>query len=95
MIENTFTINVETLQAGQVGPYKDSIYKYKITVINPPFNVDRIIEDFCTKALKPAANKGYNFNGSCNFPFGLNNYYSFTKNEDKSYNYNVCEPYCD
>lgn len=87
------SIQFELLQGGQVAPYKDTIYVYKVTSTYECHDKDKFVENFCTKVLRPSKNKGFNFNGSCNFPFGLDRYHSLTKNEDGSYTYKVCDPY--
>jgi hypothetical protein len=86
-----FEIKVEVLKYGQVAPYKDSVYEYRIKTTLPEFDV----KSFCVKFLKPATHEVESgcFNGSCSFPFGLENYYKFSKTGDDSYYYIVCSPY--
>lgn len=84
---------VETLRSGQVSSYKDSVYEYRVTSTAPEEQVLEACLNDIHKCNKE--NKGYDFSGSCSFPYGLNNFYSFTKIQDGVYIYKVCSPYCD
>lgn len=86
-------ITVEAIQLGQVGPYKDSIYKFKVISDLPLSEV----KEFCTKTLRRSKNESPNgcYTGSCGFPFGLSSYFRFKKVAEGEYEYTVCEPYCD
>ncbi len=89
MNTNQFSISWEVIRAGQVRAYADSIYEYKICSESP----EKRVEEFCTKILEPAKHKGTNFSGSCNFPHGLESFYSFSKIDENIYHYLVCRPY--
>jgi len=85
------TISWKVLKSGQVAPHKDSIYKFEIeTDIH-----ENQVKEFCFTFLHRvnSKNKGNQFNGSCNFPFGLSPFYSFSKLENNKYHYIVCRPY--
>lgn len=86
-------ITYETIRAGQVGPYKDSVHKFKVTSDLPEAEVKR----FCTETLMRSNNQSNSgcYNGSCGFPFGLSSYFRFVKLEEGVYEYMVCQPYCD
>lgn len=84
---------VETIRAGQARSYQDSIYEYKIEATAPESEVKEI----CLTEIHKCnpENKGSDFSGHCCFTFGLNSFYSFSKNNDGSYTYKVCSPFCD
>ncbi|MCK5015678.1 MAG: hypothetical protein KAS32_01285 [Candidatus Peribacteraceae bacterium] len=90
-MEEIKTVSWKILQAGQLRSYADSIYEYEI---ESTIHENRI-KEFCFQFLKKVdpKHKGNQFNGSCNFPFGLSSFYSFTKIEDNKYHYKVCSPY--
>lgn len=88
-------VEVSTIRSGQVRPYADSIYEYMVTS-----DLDEdYVKLYCTTILHPSKNEGGGtWNGSCNFPHGLNSFYSFKKMEKTektfyNYKYMVCEPY--
>ena len=62
------SITWKVIQAGQLRAYADSVYEYEIeTKIH-----ENQVKKFCFNFLKrvDSKNKGHQFNGSCNFPFG-------------------------
>lgn len=90
-MKETKTISWQVLQAGQIRPYADSIYEYEVkTEIH-----ENQVKEFCFNFLKRVSpkNKGHDFSGSCNFPYGMNSYYTFRKKEENTYMYKVCCPY--
>ena len=88
MIEQT--IAWKNLHYGQIRPYADSIYEYEIKTTLHKDEVKR----FCTLFLRPSKiEHAGRFDGSCNFPHGLNSYYKFTKLSENKYHYIVCGPY--
>lgn len=92
----TFIFEVTVIHEGQVRRYGDSIYRYQIASNYS----EHIIKGFCTGVLYPATHEAPNakYNGSTNFPFGLDSYYKFSRmgiNEkgNQIYEYVVCRPY--
>jgi hypothetical protein len=83
---------VETLRSGVVSAYKDSVYEYRVTSTAPEEQVLEVCLTDIHKCNKE--NKWNDFSGSCSFPYGLNNFYSFKKIQDGVYIYKVCSPYC-
>ncbi len=45
-----YNFDVETIEAGQRGPYQDSYYSYKVTSKEAEYT----IKSFCTKVLQPS-----------------------------------------
>ena len=86
-------MEVKNIRGGQVRPYADSIYQYKITSDKP----EEKVEEHCAKEVHRCSNKlqGGCFTGSTGFPFGLDSYYKFNKMSDGKFSYTVCEPYTD
>jgi hypothetical protein len=86
-------LKVEIVRSGQVKAYQDSIYEYIITATCP----EEEVKNICLTEIYPCnpEYKGSNFSGHCSFPFGLNNFYSFSKKSENQYRYIVCSPYCD
>lgn len=86
-------LKVTALQEGQMRPYQDSIYRYKV---ESNFDEKRV-KDFCTVVLRKCENELANgsFDGACSFPFGLNSYFRFIKKSEGEYEYTVCQPYLD
>lgn len=85
-------INWDNLRAGQVRPYGDSIYRYRVMSDSPMF----VVSTFCRKVLKPCENECLDDNqytGSCSFPFALNSFYKFEMESPGVYIYTVCEPW--
>lgn len=87
---DNYKYTIKCLQAGQVAPYKDTIYKYKVTTNEQ--SIDEILA-YCRSKIdnfKNVENKGSNFSGSCSFQYGLEPYYHYD-NEDKILS--ICYPY--
>lgn len=89
-----YNIEIETVRAGQPRPYVDSVLEYKIIVSGDlPNDIDRIIEEFCTKSLTHC-DKKYN-----DERFWYESYYTFDKlnKDDEMYKYKfvVTSPYLD
>lgn len=89
---NIKTVESKQTKNGQVGKYKDSIYQWVITSQEPE---DKVREHCQTLMKSENEHPNGNFGGSCNFPFGLNSYFKFTNNNDGTFTYTVCVPYCD
>lgn len=81
------------LKKGQVGPYKDSIYRWKIESELSETEV----KDYCTGTLMPCEKEhpSGNYSGTSDFPFGLNSYFKFENKGEGTFLYTVCVPYCD
>ena len=89
-----YNIEIETVRAGQPRPYADSVLEYKIIVSGDlPNDIDRIIEEFCTKSLT-YCDKKYN-----DERFWYESYYTFDKlngdDEMCKYKFIVTSPYLD
>jgi len=84
-------IEWKRIRGGQVRPYADTIYEYEIISEMREEEVKR----FCKTFLGACKNEGSCFNGSCGFPFGLEPYCKFEKDEEveNKYNYKICYPY--
>ena len=82
----------ECLQAGQQKPYQDSVYYYKIYSDLDAEKVLELARKHISK-LGDTTNKGSCFSGSCNFPFGLETYYSFAKVKNNEFDLKICHPY--
>lgn len=89
-----YNIEIETVRAGQPRPYADSVLEYKIIVSGDlPNDIDRIIEEFCTKSLTHCNTKYNDERMWCD------SYYSFDSttldNGHKKYRFIVTSPYLD
>ena len=69
-------LKLNTLQSGQVAPYKDTVYKY-ILMTDMEIHTAHF---FCVENIQRCniRNIGSDFSGSCSFPFGLERYHKFT-----------------
>lgn len=87
-------ISSKVLHSGQVRRYADSVYSYEVVVFGK--GTDEEIWELCQSLKKAAYRKdGYQHNGTCGFPFGLNSFGSLSKKGENSYIYTVTYPYCD
>ncbi len=83
-------ISWDIKHSGQVRLHADSIYRYEVSSNLSEEEVKR----FCTTFLYPSKNEGGGtFNGSCDFPHGLDSFYKFEKIGDNKYEYTICRPY--
>lgn len=84
---------VETIRAGQVRPYGDTVYEYHIVTVHEV--TDEQMWKDCQE-LQRANNRqdGYKHDGSCGFPFGLDSFGSLDKLGSNEWRYTVTNPYC-
>ena len=89
-----YNIEIEVLRAGQPRPYADSVLEYRIVASGSlPNDIDKTIEDFCTKILTHC-DKKYN-----DERMWCDSYYSFNsttlENGNRQYRFIVTSPYLD
>jgi hypothetical protein len=92
MMENkTHTIEWEEIRYGQPRPYADTINEFLIS----SGESERMVKTFCTKFLDPSKNEEPNalHNGLCNFPHGLESFFTFTRTVEGKYLYIVTHPF--
>ena len=80
-------MNIDTIRSGQVRPYADTVDAYQITGATR----DEIIEHYQlnTERERP----GYRHDGSCNFPFGLESFWTLTETGE-GFKLSITRPYC-
>lgn len=89
-----FNLQVELIRSGQPRPYADSVLEYKIIVSGKlPNDIDRIIEEFCTKSLTHCDKKYSDERYWCDSYYSLD--LTTLDNGDKKYTFIVTSPYLD
>jgi hypothetical protein len=90
--QQQYNFKVTLISKGQLRPYSDSVSHYEIETNLPKEEVEAVarlkIEEFTH-----ITNRGGNFGGACNFPFGLNPYYALIKQSSNRYSLHICHPY--
>lgn len=83
---------VETIRAGQVRAYADSVYEYHIVTVHEVGD-ERLWEE-CQEIHKTGYRKDdEKHTGHCGFPFGLNSFGSLVRLGPNKWRYTVTEPY--